>query len=241
MEENKEYCDPETGVCTPGPTALTTKDKLTHKDREIIYVGDPMCSWCWGISPALRQLKDSFEPQGVPFRIIVGGLRPGGGDVWNDQMKDFLAHHWQQVHERSGQPFLYDLLNIDSFDYDTEPSCRAVVVARSIKPEAEFDFFEHTQRKFYAASQDPKELTFYEDICSILEIDFGDFSTRFNSQEAVDTTHQEFILNRNWGVTGYPTVLLRNNQKLYMAAHGFTTYEELKKTVDHMLNESLVS
>jgi protein-disulfide isomerase-like protein with CxxC motif len=38
-------------------------------------------------------------------------------------------------------PFNYDRLKDESLVYDTEPACRAVVVARSMKPEIELDFF----------------------------------------------------------------------------------------------------
>ena len=27
----------------------------------------------------------------------MGGLRPGGGDPWNNQMKTFLRNHWEHV------------------------------------------------------------------------------------------------------------------------------------------------
>jgi protein-disulfide isomerase-like protein with CxxC motif len=31
------------------------------ENKEIIYVGEPMCSWCWGFSPVLRQLLKTFN------------------------------------------------------------------------------------------------------------------------------------------------------------------------------------
>ena len=86
-----EYCDPETGICTPSSLnelALIGTNNMPNKN-EIIYIGDPMCSWCWGISPALIQLRNHFAKD-MAFRIVVGGLRPGGGDPWNDQMKEFI-------------------------------------------------------------------------------------------------------------------------------------------------------
>jgi putative protein-disulfide isomerase len=155
------YCDPETGICTPSTLKeLTTIGANEIADRqEIIYVGDPMCSWCWGISPALIQLRDHFVQEKIAFRILVGGLRPGGGDTWNEEMKDFLKHHWEKVHEKSAQPFGYKLFDLEDFNYDTEPSCRAVVAARPLVKEKEMEFFEAIQRKFYVESQDPKKTT----------------------------------------------------------------------------------
>ena len=43
-------------------------------DFEFVYVGDPMCSWCWGFAPVLERMQEVYD---VPLRVVVGGLRPG--------------------------------------------------------------------------------------------------------------------------------------------------------------------
>lgn len=230
------FCDPETGICTPSSLQeLSEIGTKPHEHPEIIYVGDPMCSWCWGISPALIELRDHFLPERVAFRVLMGGLRPGGGYPWNDKMKRFLRHHWEEVNKRSGQPFGYDLMELEEFNYDTEPSCRAVVAARSFVKEREMEFFEAVQRKFYVESQDPNKATFYSGICDHFGINYGDFLARFESGEVEAETMQEFQLNRAWGVQGYPTVLLLNNDKLSMIAHGFAEGFQMKEKVRQLL------
>lgn len=233
------YCDPETGICTPSSLQELNaigSDKISDR-QEIIYVGDPMCSWCWGISPALIQLRDHFVSDKIAFKVLVGGLRPGGGDPWNDDMKNFLRHHWEQVSTASGQPFGYALMDLDDFNYDTEPSCRAVVAARPLVKEREMEFFEAIQRKFYVDSQDPIDSSFYEGICKQFNINFEDFLARFNSEDVKRETMEEFQLNRKWGVSGYPTVILLNNDKLHMIAHGYASFEQMRDTVNHWLKQ----
>jgi putative protein-disulfide isomerase len=167
-----------------------------------------MCSWCWGISPALHELEQRAKQRGIAFRIVVGGLRPGGGDEWNEQFTSFLQHHWEEIHQRTGQPFNYALLQRDSFNYDTEPSCRAVVAARTLDPNAEHLFFELVQHHFYVQNQDPNQVDFYAPICTKLDLDFDAFKALFESEEIKKRTQSEFAINRQWGVRGYPTVLL---------------------------------
>ncbi|MES0489712.1 MAG: DsbA family protein [Leptospirales bacterium] len=203
---------------------------------EIIYVGDPMCSWCWGISPALIQLRDHFAKEGITYKVIVGGLRPGGGDPWNDQMKTFLKHHWEQVTEKSGQPFGYKLFDLESFNYDTEPSCRAIVAARPLVGAFEMEFFEAVQRKFYVESEDPSNVDFYETICQQFEIDFSVFKTQFESDETKEKTNVEFDLNRKWGVQGYPAVLLSKDNQLQYIAQGFSSFDSMKDIVNQLMN-----
>lgn len=140
IKPDAAYCDPATGLCTPAPLSEVVEAPSFRDDVEIIYVGDPMCSWCWGISPALNQLKSTAEANGIPYRIVLGGLRPGGGDAWNEDFRNFLKHHWEEVNQRSGQPFGESLFDLEQFDYDTEPACRAVVAARQLAPELESRF-----------------------------------------------------------------------------------------------------
>ena len=72
-------------------------------EREIIYVGDPMCSWCWGFSPVLQQIVRDYGKE-APLRLIVGGLHAFDTDPMNDQYKARIKHHWEQVAEATGQP-----------------------------------------------------------------------------------------------------------------------------------------
>ena len=226
-------CDPETGICSPSELSEESSDSLMNvADMKIIYVGDPMCSWCYGIAPELKSLKDHYKAEGIPFEIIVGGLRPGGGDAWTPEFKEFLKHHWEQVNERSGQPFGYKLFERDSFNYDTEPSCRAVVVAKEYLSDDLLAFFEVVQKKFYFDSEDPNEVVFYESICKKFKIPFDEFKVKFESKEMKEATHQEFVLNREWGVSGYPAVVLLTGDEMQYVARGYADFEQMKKTIE---------
>lgn len=237
MKDNN-FCNPVTGVCEPSLLGNTSvEEQPKYKDVEIIYVGDPMCSWCWGISPSLKKLRDHYKENNINFRIVVGGLRPGGGDPWDDQMKDFLRHHWQEVTERSGQQFGYKLFEKDSFNYDTEPPCRATVAARPFLGEKELEFFSAIKYKFYVESEDPGTEEFYKSICDEFGIDYQLFLDRFRSEEIRKETHDEFLLNRNWGVRGYPSVILKKVENLFFVANGFATFDQMKEEVDHILKQ----
>lgn len=236
----KQNCDPITGSCTPANLAQSEPlNPQLYAGLEVIYVGDPMCSWCWGISKELAQLKTHQEAGGGQFKIVVGGLRPGGGDVWDNEFKDFLHHHWQEVKDRSGQPFGTQLFELDAFNYDTEPSCRAIVAARPLLGNRVLDFFEAVQHRFYVQNQDPNQVGFYEPICVHYGIDYQAFKTRFESPSVKAETHQEFLLNRQWGVKGYPTVLIKTKEQLFQIANGYATFEQMKEQLEHIKNQQL--
>lgn len=235
-EMENQFCDPETGECTPADLSGELKQESRQAEGEIIYVGDPMCSWCWGISNHLQKLKSHFSD--TKFSIVLGGLRPGGGDPWDDNMKAFLKHHWEEVTARSGQPFGYRLFDRTSFNYDTEPPCRAVVVARKWIGDNLLDFYEAVSRKFYVDNEDPGEISFYASICEKFEIPFDEFRTAFESEDAKYQTNQDFLLNRQWGVRGYPTVLFKYQDQQYQVNNGYAEFESMKGVITKILTSA---
>jgi putative protein-disulfide isomerase len=228
-------CDVETGICQPesaAPARASAPKQIA--DQEVIYVGDPMCSWCWGIAPALRQLQLHCAHQRLPFRVLVGGLRPGGGDLWNREFKEFLAHHWREISKRTGQEFAFGILERETFDYDTEPACRSVVTARSLREDVALDFFAAVQRKFYVENEDPKVCEFYRGICNELSLDFDEFSRRFNSDDMKRRTQEEFQQSRNWGVSGFPSVLVQAHGRLTTITCGYSTFEKMRAALNSL-------
>jgi len=227
-DEIDVQCDPETGLCTI-PEYEGALDEVAWKSgEEIIYVGDPMCSWCWGISPHVNALQRYGREQSIPFTILMGGLRPGGGQEWDGEFKEFLKHHWDQVSQRSGQPFGFDLFDLEEFNYDTEPACRAVVTARTLAPHKSLSFYELVQHHFYVQSHDPNQVEFYRPICDQLEINFTQFADKFASDDMRSATQKDFGQSRQWGVSGFPTVLYRKDDQLFAIARGYAEFGEMK-------------
>lgn len=227
-------CDPVTGACL-----LPDLDKpvdaaapATSHGLAVRYIGDPMCSWCWGISPTVGAVEAFCEAEGIEFSITMGGLRAGGGDPWNTAFKDFLRNEWRHIAQTTGQPFGFTLLEAAHFDYDTEPACRAVVSVKLIQARnhlpnsTALKFFSAVQRKFYVEGQDPKVADFYASICASLALDFDEFRAVFDSPEALQAVQQEFVRARQWGVRSFPTLLLERHGETEPLAEGFVTAEQ---------------
>ena len=234
-------CDNDTGVCTaPLVDEATVANKRPGTDAEVIYVGDPMCSWCWGIEPALRRIQHHCEERGLGFSIVLGGLRPGGGDPWNADFKAFLRHHWAEIAAVSGQPFSFGLLDLEHFSYDTEPACRAVATARHMlgsegQSRRLYAIFSAIQRKFYMDGDDPTRVGFYEDIMVAASLEFSRFADLFSSDDAREATRGDFALCRSWGVRSFPTLLAKVDNRVVRVATGFVTAEAVIDKVDAVL------
>ncbi len=241
MENN---CDPLSRTCSVPEFDDKSGGKVQQPSGiEVVYIGDPMCSWCWGISPVVAALPDYCSTKDIRFSIVVGGLRPGGGVPWTDGFKNFLHHHWHEVGIRSGQPFSDALFQLKSFDYDTEPACRAIVTARfllkdDINSKTLSAFLSSIQHKFYAEGADPKEADFYRAPCETSGISFDAFLSAFDTPAMKEHTLNDFKMSRDLGVRGFPSFAFRDGERAKIISSGFIAMSDLTSRIETILNES---
>ena len=120
----------------------------------LLYVMDPMCSWCWGFAPVAQALVEQAQAAGVDVHLVVGGLRTGSGAALEPTTRRYILEHWQAVTDATGQPFKREGALPDGFVYDTEPACRAIVTARSLAPDCAWTLLGLIQRAFYVEGRD---------------------------------------------------------------------------------------
>ena len=199
---------------------------------KIIYVGDPLCSWCYGYSEELEKLKNHFTD--LEFQIVVGGLRPFTETPMEPHLKRFLKKHWREVNERSGLPFSYDILEEGSeFVYDTEKPCRAIVAMRHLNPEGEMTFFKRVQQAFYRDNKDTNLIETYFSLLSEFAVSEAAFEAKFNDEKIKKETRQDFAWSREVGASSYPTTILQHNQRLWAISIGYNTADNL---IPHTVN-----
>lgn len=180
-------------------------------NKRILFVEDPMCSWCWGFSPTLEKIRAAARGR-ADVEMIMGGLRPGTESVMDDKMRGYIREHWEHVQATSGQPFDFGLFDRADFVYNTEPACRAVVAARTVAPGTAFDLFERIQRAFYAENTDVTDPYVLRDLAADVGVDPDAFTHRFNDPAAIEETFADFEHARALGVQGFPTVIVHDAQ-----------------------------
>jgi putative protein-disulfide isomerase len=206
----------------------------------LLYIADPMCSWCYGFGPELDSLLEGLP--GLDLHIVVGGLRAYNTQVMDDALRESIRGHWKTVNERTGLPFSAAALDRTDFIYNTEPACRAVVAARMLAPQASLAVFHAIQRAFYAEGKDATSDGVLASVASAalnaagVPTSEADFLSTFKSEAAVMTTYQDFEQTKRWGVTGFPTLVLERDGKLDMVTAGYvampTLIELLQSLVD---------
>jgi len=209
---------------------------MTKQPLEFIYVGDPMCSWCWGFAPVLDELQANFT---IPIRVVAGGLRPGpSAEPLNNQMRDMLARHWEQVAERSGQPFDHTFLQRnDGWVYDTELPDTAVVTMRELDSNQTLPFFTRLQRAFYAEGMDVTDPDVYPELLDGYEVNRDRFMQLLTSAEMKEKTWRDFAEARRLGVTGFPSLLLDEGDRIVAASPGYVPAETLIPAIRNWILE----
>jgi len=195
-------------------------------DLEFVYVGDPMCSWCWGFAPVLERMQAVYE---IPIRVVVGGLRPGPeAEVLDDRLERVLTDHWDQVAEASGQPFDDKFLGRrDGWRYNTELPATAVVAMRSLDEQATLAFHTRLQRAFYAESVDITDPGVYPALLEGFAVDPEEFAQRLDSEEMRGRAWADFAEARSLGVTGFPALLVSDGESHGVVTKGFAPASRL--------------
>lgn len=207
----------------------------------LIYIADPMCSWCYGFGPELAVLLAGLPD--TPLEIVVGGLRPYNTKVMDEELKTTLLTHWRHVEEASGLPFAYDGLARAGFIYDTEPACRAVVVARMLAPLATLDVFHAIQRGFYAEGLDVTRGDILAQVAATalttagFPIDAAGFQAAWEGEAARTATHADFTQTQHWGVSGFPTLVLARGGKLDLVTSGYVRTEAMVERMQAIIDQ----
>lgn len=176
--------------------------------RRLIYVMDPLCSWCWALTPALKDLLDQAMPAAADFSLhVVGGGRRS-----------------QKTEGSSGNK---SLVGYEGDQYDNESSCRALVVARSLNPDLSWAFAQQMQQAFHCKGVDISKPEALTKIAERVGLDPSLFAEKLNTEEMREATLADFHWIESLGVNGFPALLAEQSGQLSLICNGYQTPEDL--------------
>jgi len=191
---------------------LTDQRRPEMDGPHLIYFADPMCSWCYGFSPVIDDIRRAYG-NALPIRVVMGGLRPGTEEPMTAEARRSVVGHWNHVHEASGLPFDPAVLERDGFIYDTDPAARAVVVARREGEDLAAQYLAAAQRAFYAENRDVTSGEVLGDLAEEFGLDRSAFLEAWGSEAAKAETWRDYAMSQRAGVTGFPTLVGGPNEQ----------------------------
>lgn len=211
---------------------------MTENGPHLLYVADPMCSWCYGFSPVISELAVRFGDR-LPIRLLMGGLRPGNTRAMRPEDRDYIRSAWTRVGAATGQPFDLAFFDRDTFVYDTEPACRAVVAARTVNPALALTFMTAVQRAFYAANRDTTDAMVLVDIATEAGYDRPAFADAIVSPDIRNATFRDFLTAEQAGIRGFPTLLASKGEGAYaLVTNGYRPLDGLPEALAQWLDSA---
>lgn len=204
--------------------------------ERLLYVMDPMCSWCWGFAPVLEALAEQASQAGVGLHLLVGGLR-FEQQALDQAGRERILGHWQAVRATTGQPFDFERGLPAGLVYDTEPACRALVAARQLQPAKVWSFAQLIQQAFYCEGCDVGNAAQLRRLAGLAGLQEEKFAETFDSQAAHNATTADFDWVQRLGISGFPTLLAQRGCMTSLLTNGYQPLERLQPLLERWLEQ----
>ena len=205
-----------------------------HYQGSLIFMTDPICSWCWGTLPAIFELMSLYKER-LDFKLKCAGLQVGAREPLSQAHKDNLLRLWGEVAEVTGQRFTFAFPDTDNFIYHSELACRTIQLARRELGEEPWQIFHDLQQAFYVDSRNLSDLEVLHELSSAIGINQPDFMSAIQGEEIVDLTRTEFAWCEKVGISALPTVFLDLGEGPRLVAGGYATADSLNQEISARL------
>ena len=208
-----------------------------HADEKptIIYVFDPMCGWCYGFSPVIAEVAIEYSDR-YNFDILCGGMVIGDREGPIGNMSDYILSAIPRLEEytgvKIGEPYI-EILNDGTYFSSSEMPSIAIQVFKHLSDENAVSFAEEVQKAMFLNGKSLNDINTYLELIKPYDISSGEFVKCMNDPDFKRKTFAEFDYADQLGVTGYPTILLKQNGNYKVLARGFVPLERLVSVLNN--------
>ena len=195
---------------------------------KILIVTDPMCSWCWGMTPEVDRAR-AVLPEA--FDLLLGGINVHGTQPIGEFGRSHLMGIWREVQATTGQAFGFKLPT--PLIYNSTLPCVAVQAVRQVIGVPPFDYLHLLQERFFVDGVDINDL----DALTGAAIDCGVSRAAFVQAAGSERVRAEvqFQINtsRVFGTNALPSVLSEQKGDRRLLAGGYLNAEALLEFARH--------
>lgn len=180
-------------------------------NAKLIYIHDPMCSWCWGFRLVLQALLASL-PTNIEVIRMLGGLAADSDSPMPDAMQQSLQQTWQVIQEKiPGTEFNFDFWANCLPRRSTYPACRGVIAARQQGAKYDKAMTYAIQTAYYLNAKNPSDDSTLIELAQHIGLDPVEFADALNSTKTQQVLADEIDFSRTLGVQGFPSLMLITN------------------------------
>lgn len=186
-----------------------------------------------------EEYKNKFE-----FEVLSGGMIITEEARHISVTAGYIQQTYKVVEETTGikfgRDYLWHINHPDLSDWypSSEKPAIALCIFKEFYPERQIEFAADLQYALHYEGRDLCDDEAYRQLLEKYSIQPEIFYSKLKSEEYKEMAYYEFALCKQLQVTGYPAVLLQVNEtKFHLLSRGYTSYEELKKRIEEVLDE----
>jgi putative protein-disulfide isomerase len=195
---------------------------------KIIYVADPMCSWCWGFTDTLNQVYDAKGE--VPVEYVMGGLAKDSDEPMATETVAYVQDQWRKVTDLTGATFNWDFWEKCKPRRSTYPSCRAVIAASRQGKTREM--FEAIQRAYYQEARNPADLPVLSQLAKEIGLDREVFDADIVDDSVEADLQDGFNIRRSLQANSFPSLILMSNDSPVWLTKGYADSDSVLSTLN---------
>ena len=188
----------------------------------LYYVGDPMCSWCWGFAPVLEDAV-RILPKEVEVRYIMGGLARDSDESMPEEVRNYIQDNWRAVAATTGAQFNWEFWEKCDPRRSTYPSCRATIAAGLQR--ALPQMFSALQRAFYLEARNPSDSETQIELAEKLGLEVNRFADDLVSSQVEEMLQADFVQRRLMEVREFPSMLLETEKGYANVLRGWASLD----------------
>ena len=206
------------------------------KHPKILYFYDPLCGWCYAFSPELKKLMEKHPNWEV--EVITGGMVRGASEGPIGNMSEYILGALPRVEEMSSVTFGEEFKNVlraGTQHSSSIPPSRALAVVKRFFPEEQYAFSILMQRELYQNGSDLNDNKLYFKLFEELELSTDVLTEYLEDELSLKWANEDFQFAANCGISGYPALVIQKEEEYFLAAKGFTRFEQLEEVVDRIV------
>ncbi|MCU7811860.1 MAG: DsbA family protein [Candidatus Thiodiazotropha sp. (ex Notomyrtea botanica)] len=202
----------------------------------LIYIHDPMCSWCWAFRPVLNNLLEQL-PEDMRYSRLLGGLAPDTDQPMPDEMQHTLQKTWRRIQKKLPDTrFNFDFWSLNSPRRSTYPACRAVLSARTLDPTKEDAMTLAIQQAYYLHARNPSDDATLIDLANEIGLNSTAFKEIFHSPSTQHQLESEIAQATQMGARSFPSLILQHEKSAWPVAVDYHTADNMLETIELILD-----
>jgi len=178
----------------------------------IYYCYDAYCGWCFGFSPVISRIAETYRGQ-KDFETLSGGMI-GEDYLWhirNPELSDWFPH--------------------------SEKAAIALSIFKEYLPERSIECAAALQTAMHVEGRDLTDDEAYRHLLEPWGIPEDDFYAKLKDDIYLEKARYDMELVRQLRVNSFPAVLMQTGElKFYLLAKGYTDQETLTQRIEDILH-----